>query len=263
MKQFNIYLSFFLTLFIFMSCGKEHTGYLFTENAKFPIDNLTLFRQESYQNTVSSLEALLNSYTGEIADSLATLRVLEEREAEILQEVSALEKIALKEAAAYYAYVEEVGEDARARELFQKAKEAQDNQMAKERVLTSHQELINKNQKKIIELCEQDNLKDPISTRQELANLQKQFEGDIPWTTSCIEQLLGTEPITYSLESLHSDQGEAAAADFAKYLTVIGGGRMYVDTKVNSPAGKYVVSLRVSNEGYSVVLDDIFTFILQ
>jgi len=36
-----------------------------------------------------------------------------------------------------------------------------------------------------------------------------------------------------------------------------------VDAKVNSPAGKYMVSLRVSNEGYSVVLPDIFTFILQ
>ena len=89
------------------------------------------------------------------------------------------------------------------------------------------------------------------------------YPWDIPWTTSCIEQLLGTQPIIYSLEGIHSDQGEAAAADFERYLTVIGGGRMYVDTRVNSPAGKYTVSLRVSNEGFSVVLTDIFTFVLQ
>ncbi|MDE7074201.1 MAG: hypothetical protein K2O69_04020 [Odoribacter sp.] len=263
MKQFNICLSFFLALLALTSCEKEHTGYLFTENAKFPINTLTLFRQESYQNTVNRLETQLNSYTGEIADSLKTLQVLEEKEAEIEREVETLEKIALKEAAAYYAYIEEIGEDARARELFQKAKEAQDKQLAKERVLASHQELVNKNQKKIAELCKAQNLENPINIRQELKELKKQFQSDIPWTTSCIEQLLGTEPIIYTLESLHSDQGEAAAADFAKYLTVIGGGRMYVDTKVNSPAGKYVVSLRVSNDGYSVVLPDAFTFILQ
>lgn len=263
MKQFNIYLSFFLTLLVLTSCEQEHTGYLFTENAKFPINTLTLFRQESYQNNINRLETQLNSYTGEIADSLQTLQKLEAKEAEIKRKVDSLEKIALKEAAAYYAYIEEMGEDARAKELLQKAKEAQDKQLAKEQVLISQQELVNKNQDKIAELCKAQGLENPIDVRQELEKLKKQFESDIPWTTSCIEQLLGTEPIIYTLESLHSDQGEAAAADFAKYLTVIGGGRMYVDTKVNSPAGKYVVSLRVTNDGYSVVLPDAFTFILQ
>ena len=103
----------------------------------------------------------------------------------------------------------------------------------------------------------------PFTIARELEKLQKQQALDIPWTTSCIEQLLGTEPITYTLVSIRSDRGEAAPADFGRYLSVIGGGRMYVDAKVNSPAGKYMVSLRVSNEGYSVVLPDIFTFILQ
>ena len=213
MKQFNICLGFFLTLFVLASCEKEHTGYLFTENARFPIDNLTLLRQESYQNAVNRLETQLGSYTGEIADSLATLQVLEEKENELMKE--------------------------------------------------AHQQVVKKNQDKIASLCEEQGLENPISVKEELEKLKKQFGSDIPWTTSCIEQLLGTEPIIYTLESLRSDQGEEAAADFARYLTVIGGGRMYVDTKVNSPAGKYIVSLRVSNDGYSVVLPDIFTFILQ
>ena len=69
-------------------------------------------------------------------------------------------------------------------------------------------------------------------------------------------------PVVLALP-LYDSSLEAAAADFGRYLSVIGGGRMYVDAKVNSPAGKYMVSLRVSNEGYSVVLPDIFTFILQ
>lgn len=263
MKQFNICLGFFLTLFVLASCEKEHTGYLFTENARFPIDNLTLLRQESYQNAVNRLETQLGSYTGEIADSLATLQVLEEKENELRKEVDNLEKVALKEAAAYYAYLDEVGEDERSQALLQKATEAQNKQLARERVLAAHQQVVKKNQDKIASLCEEQDLENPISVKEELEKLKKQFGSDIPWTTSCIEQLLGTEPIIYTLESLRSDQGEEAAADFARYLTVIGGGRMYVDTKVNSPAGKYIVSLRVSNDGYSVVLPDIFTFILQ
>lgn len=263
MKPFNICLFFFFTFLALTSCEKEHTGYLFTENAKFPINNLTLFRQESYQTEINRLETQLSSYTGEIADSLTTLQVLEEKENAIRQEVDALEKIALKEATAYYAYIDEIGDDARAQELFQRAVEAQNKQLAKERTLVSQQEVVKKNQDKIAKLCEEQGLENPINVKKELTKLKKQFESDIPWTTSCIEQLLGTEPIIYTLENLRSDQGEAAAADFAQYLTVIGGGRMYVDTKVNSPAGKYIVSLRVSNDGYSVVLPDVFTFILQ
>ena len=46
-------------------------------------------------------------------------------------------------------------------------------------------------------------------------------------------------------------------------MTVIGGGRMYVDAKVDSPAGCYTVSLKVENEGHSAILTDIFTFDLR
>ena len=85
----------------------------------------------------------------------------------------------------------------------------------------------------------------------------------IPWVTSQIEQLLGTEPLSYSLVGVKSPNGQEAAEDFAKYLTVIGGGRMYVDARVDSPEGCYTVSLKVENEGHSAILTDIFTFVLE
>jgi hypothetical protein len=43
-------------------------------------------------------------------------------------------------------------------------------------------------------------------------------------------------------------------------MTVIGGGRMYVDAKVDSPVGYYTVSLKIENEGHTAILEDIFTF---
>ena len=75
-----------------------------------------------------------------------------------------------------------------------------------------------------------------------------------------IEQVLGTQPLQYSLYSVKSINGQEAADDFAQYVTVIGGGRMYVDAKVDSPVGYYTVSLKVENEGHSTILSDIFTF---
>ena len=75
-----------------------------------------------------------------------------------------------------------------------------------------------------------------------------------------IEQVLGTEPLHYSLYRVKSSNGQEAADDFAKYMTVIGGGRMYVDAKVDSPVGYYTVSLKIENEGHTAILEDIFTF---
>ena len=38
---------------------------------------------------------------------------------------------------------------------------------------------------------------------------------------------------------------------------------MEVPLKPEAPAGRYVVTLRVSNEDYSAMLSDIFTFIIE
>ena len=92
---------------------------------------------------------------------------------------------------------------------------------------------------------------------------EEDIDVTIPWVTSQVEQLLGTEPLTYSLAGVKSSNGQEAAEDFTKYLTVIGGGRMYVDAKVDSPEGWYTVSLKVENEGHSAILTDIFTFVLE
>lgn len=94
-------------------------------------------------------------------------------------------------------------------------------------------------------------------------SLQSEENNDIPWTTSQIEQVLGTQPLYYSLVSVKSDQGEAAANNFIQHLTIIGGGRMYVAADVDSPPGTYTVSLKVENEGHSAILSDIFTFVLE
>lgn len=269
MNKYTIYLSLFWGLFALAGCEKEHTGYLFTEDARYPIDSLKIIRYDDYNKEVIRLEEQLNSYSGEILDSLNAYRAIEAEEAKITEELERLEGIMNKHGETLYAYLDQFADEsdadpARVQELTDNCEKAYEAYATYEaEVYAPVFQMRDQIERKIKALCQEAGLETPFAIARELEKLQKQQSLDVPWTTSCIEQLLGTEPITYSLVGIRSNRGEEAAMDFGHYLTVIGGGRMYVDAKVNSPAGKYVISLRVSNEGYSVVLPDIFTFILQ
>lgn len=105
-----------------------------------------------------------------------------------------------------------------------------------------------------------------IGSERELKNriskLQNMIEFKIPWMTPPMESVFGTEPLLYSIAGV-KNENQANAELFLKSLTIIGGGRMYVDQNVQAPPGTYFVSVRVENEGQSTVLKDIFTFIIQ
>lgn len=92
-------------------------------------------------------------------------------------------------------------------------------------------------ERKIKALCQEAGLETPFTIARELEKLQKQQALDIPWTTSCIEQLLGTEPITYTLVSIRSDRGEAAAPISAVTSPLSEADGMYVDGQSHSPPG--------------------------
>lgn len=269
MNKYIIHFGFLFALFALTGCEKEHTGYLFTDDARYPIDSLKIIRYEEYNREVIRLEEQLNSYSGEILDSLNAYREVEAEEDKINEELTRLESIMNKHGEALNAYLDQFADESdadpeRVQELTVNCEQAYEVWATYQmEVYDPIYQIRSQLERKIKALCAEAGLETPFTISRQLEELKKQQSLDIPWTTSCIEQLLGTEPITYTLTSIKSDRGEEAAADFGRYLSVIGGGRMYVDTKVNSPAGKYTVSLRVSNEGYSVVLSDVFTFILQ
>ena len=50
---------------------------------------------------------------------------------------------------------------------------------------------------------------------------------------------------------------------FRKSLTILGGGRMNVAFDCKAPAGRYVVSVAIENEGQYAVLEEAFTFIVD
>ena len=219
---------------LFIGCDNVAVGYLYTNEASYSMDTLQVTRFSALENNIRELKRIFDQYTPEIQDLLAETDQLETEFVSLQERKDEL----------YEAY--------------KQAKTAFNNE-----VVEPAESRIRSQKNTICSMCEEVGVLDPYTLREEIAQLQEQIDKSIPWTTAQIEQVLGTEPLQYTLYSVKSVNGQEAADDFAQYVTVIGGGRMYVDAKVDSPAGCYTVSLKVENEGHSAILTDIFTFDLR
>ena len=91
---------------------------------------------------------------------------------------------------------------------------------------------------------------------------KNRVEKEIPWLTDNIQGVLGTAPIRYKLSGVTAPSVEAETI-FLKEFKVRGGGRMELPLYTELPVGRYVVSLYLSNEDYSAVLTDVYTFIVK
>lgn len=82
------------------------------------------------------------------------------------------------------------------------------------------------------------------------------------WVSSEISGVLGTNPLIYSIEDVKVENGGDAEL-FKEQAWIIGGGRVYFPSKnIKTPNGTYILSIRVSNEGYSAVLEDILRVVI-
>ena len=83
------------------------------------------------------------------------------------------------------------------------------------------------------------------------------------WASNQISGVTGTNPITYEITNVKASNGGDAAL-FLEQVSIIGGGRVYFPSKdIKAPDGTYVLSIRVSNPGYTAELEDIFTVIIK
>lgn len=89
------------------------------------------------------------------------------------------------------------------------------------------------------------------------------IEFNSPWVCLPMQGYQGTEEIYFFIESVTSDQGEDAAQHFLKDLTIRGGGVLMYPLKNDAKPGRYIVSVRLTNPGYSQVVKDAFTFIVK
>jgi hypothetical protein len=223
------------------------------------MDTLQVTRFSALENNIRELKRIFDQYTPEIQDLLAKTDQLETEFVSLQERKDELYE-AYKQAKTAFNNASEADKEYY-QELMDKA--ADEYTLYKDEVVEPAESRIRSQKNTICSMCEEVGVLDPYTLREEIAQLQEQIDKSIPWTTAQIEQVLGTEPLQYTLYSVKSVNGQEAADDFAQYVTVIGGGRMYVDAKVDSPAGCYTVSLKVENEGHSAILTDIFTFDLR
>lgn len=83
-----------------------------------------------------------------------------------------------------------------------------------------------------------------------------------PWVSLTMDGILGTNPIYYEVAKVTASEGGDAAA-FMKEVRVEGGGKIVFPFTYKSPKGKYLLSLKIYNEGHQRVVVDIFTIIIH
>lgn len=97
-------------------------------------------------------------------------------------------------------------------------------------------------------------VKKTLDPEEDYDRIEKKYN----WISYPIDGIQGTYPMYMTIESVRTE-GEGDVAKFLEETTVRGDGTFDIPFENEIPSGKYIVTLKVENEGYSAVLKDIFT----
>lgn len=243
--------------FLFSSCHDLEVGYLVTETAEYPVDTLKLYNIEDRLQELLDIQTELHEKTAPLQEEKAYWSEEKQNRQYDLWDfddyVLDPAREALEDPSLTAAQREELEKklaelEIEREELHQLVKEAENKEWEVSQAIN----------KVIVDLG--------FNSEKELTNQierhQNTIDYKIPWVTSPLDGVLGTEPLMYSIAEV-SNESAANAELFRKSLTIMGGGRMYVDQNLEAPAGVYKVSIRIENEGQSALLKDVFTFIVE
>lgn len=115
---------------------------------------------------------------------------------------------------------------------------------------------------KLQELADELGIESSTITAREITDLENRISYKVPWVTAKMIGIQGTEPLVYEIVEIKNESAENAVA-FGNYLKIVGAGQMWVDQDFDVPAGRYVITVKVSNEGRSQVFTDAFTFVVR
>lgn len=242
---------------LFSGCHDVTVGYLFTENAGYSKDTLYI---SSIEGEIEKLEGNLEQLEEFTADLQKELDRLGE---EVNKLYSKLDEIYDAQDILYYEYYDPATTTARKEELnieIQKLSDQADELY--DQVLDIDQQRVDISDQ-IDNASTELGLDSPNVIKEQIKKHKEQIDFNIPWRTSQIESVLGTEPIIYTVLGVKNTEGNGDK--FMEYVHVQGGGLIYVDLGVekNVPAGVYTITLEIKNEGRTRVLEDIYTFIIR
>lgn len=89
---------------------------------------------------------------------------------------------------------------------------------------------------------------------------EEQINGEIPWQTVPLEGVQGTAPIRYEIASVQTTDGNPSAAN---QFRMVRKGVIELPWNHTVSPGRYVIGIRVSNEGRTIVKDSVFTVIVK
>lgn len=235
-------------------CEGPAVGYLITESVAYPIDSMVILSRTGLEQQMVDLEAKKADF-----DNSEEGKAYYARLAELQEELAGvLADIQLTKDQIYNIDIQLENPS-----LSDEAREALKTQRETLRKYMIHtQEGQRDLVKEKIEVLNSGLGGEMANITEQIEAIQRRIEKHTPWTTSAVDGVLGTDPIYYRIHEVKSTDGDVAA--FMKYLSVMGGGRLVVtweDEQV--PSGRYVVSIEISNEGYTKIVEDAFTFIVE
>ncbi|WP_292265825.1 hypothetical protein [Butyricimonas sp.] len=98
--------------------------------------------------------------------------------------------------------------------------------------------------------------------RNDIETWQNKVDYKLPYLSSSIDGVLGTDILYFRVINVKSDNSENADK-FMDYVKVKGKGQINVKYNPEVPAGTYLLTLEVENEGRSKIIEDVFTVILK
>lgn len=87
------------------------------------------------------------------------------------------------------------------------------------------------------------------------------IENNAPWVSDGIQGVEGTLQIFYEIANVRSSDGDAQK--MLDELIIRGGGVFNLPLENDVPVGHYLISIRIYNEGYSFIKNDVFTIIVE
>lgn len=242
---------------LFFGCHDVTVGYLFTENAGYSKDTLYIFSIEGKIEKLEGNLEYLKEFTAELQKELDRL----EEDANKLY--SKLDEIYDAQDILYDEYYDPATTVARKEELMieiQKLSDRADELYEQVGEVDQQQADISD---QIDNASNELGMDSPNVIKEQIRKYQEQIDFNIPWRTSQIESVLGTEPIIYTVLDAKNTQGNGDK--FMEYVHVQGGGLIYVDLGVEKhvPAGAYTVTLEIRNEGRTRIMEDVYTFVIQ
>ena len=254
-----IYLVVLGGFWLFSACQDITVGYLETENANYPIDTLHIMNAEQELARLKGVEQYFYSYTQELQDKISELQ-------EKLQDL----RDELEDSDEYWdAYDELIGpiEDKffndeisyeEYNELTDQALEKLDDMFG----VTVLKEDLEESEITLENLAEELGIGSVAILKKQIEEYQQKIDFKLPWASSEIQGVAGTQPLLFTVVRVKSDNQDAADK-FMKYVGVQGDGKIYVTLDVDVPTGNYTVSLEIKNEGRTRILEDIFTFVMD